>query len=107
MPKKRKNKMTKTEKLREILKKSVGHGIDERKIECDCIWCRKGGTFDQALSAIQQWALEWVGEDKLKEDYHPNDPENEYYEGYNQAKSEIRKAINGYGNESRDREDNL
>jgi len=68
MPKKRKNKMTKTEKLREILKKSVGHGIVERKRECDCIWCRKGGTFDQALSAIQQWALECVGENK-KIDY--------------------------------------
>ncbi len=50
--------------IEEILKQAVGHSVNERSRQCDCIWCRKGGTFEVAKSEI----LELVKEKMPKEE---------------------------------------
>ena len=54
-------------KIDEILKKAVGHSVKERKIKCDCLWCREGGTFSQARQEILE-EIEKVTKDDF-EDY--------------------------------------
>jgi hypothetical protein len=88
--------------IREILKKSVGHGIEDRKRECDCLWCRKGGTFDQAISAIKSELLgklpsirELIEERLLLID--PRYGQQAYNKGFNEALSQIKKIIEEEG----------
>lgn len=50
-------------------------------------------AIDQAISLIKQLLKGKMPKEKLKEDYHPLDPENEYYEGYNQALQDVIKII--------------
>jgi hypothetical protein len=45
------------------------------------------------IAEILNVVREVVPAGQIKEDYHPLDPENQYFEGYNQCRSEIFKRL--------------
>ena len=91
------------DKLRERLKKSVGHSANERSCQCDCIWCRDGGTFEQAVSDILALFLSLILVELPKElecPRHTNEPivtcsTCRELAIRNQALTEVRQRITG------------
>jgi len=74
-------------KIEGILHKAVGHDSEIRGRECDCLWCRKGGTFEQASDEIKKAVVEAIN----------NAPFYEYGKVGNtvqaRVKSDITKAV--------------
>jgi len=76
--------------IRKILLKMIENHFQP----CACLACRKGGRIDVVLLAIKQEVKKVVGEDRSTEgENYENFNRHDLDDAYNQAKTEIRQAL--------------